>query len=91
MPSIPAIHSRTLLRYENENCLVRILVPPFLYIGGLLMSFKKRKALTFCKIIEKGGIHVESADDRWESSSERTSETKDFAEKGGLWTGSMLI
>ncbi|MED4992175.1 hypothetical protein [Bacillus safensis] len=55
------------------------------------MSFKKRKALTFCKIIEKGGKHVESADDRWESSSERTSETKDFAEKGGLWTGSMLI
>jgi len=29
----------------------------------------KRKALTFCKIIEKGGNHIKTADDRWESSS----------------------
>lgn len=65
--------------------------PSFSLYWRLAYVFQKRKALTFCKIIEKGGIHVESADDRWESSSERTSETKDFAEKGGLWTGSMLI
>jgi len=49
MPSIPAIHSRTLLRYENENCLVRILVPSFRHIGVLLMSFKKKKRLHFVK------------------------------------------
>ncbi|KIL18138.1 hypothetical protein B4129_1195 [Bacillus safensis] len=49
MPSIPAIHSRTLLRYVIENSLVRILVPPFLYIGGLPMPFKKEKRLHFVK------------------------------------------
>ncbi|KUF25524.1 hypothetical protein AMR95_03800 [Bacillus sp. G1(2015b)] len=84
MPSIPAIHSRTLLHYVIENCLVRILVPFFSLYWRLAYAFQKRKALTFCKIIEKGGNHVESADDRWESSSKRTSESKDFAEKGGV-------
>ncbi|KIL11032.1 hypothetical protein B4107_1646 [Bacillus safensis] len=49
MPSILAIHSRTLLHYENEHCLVRILVLPFLHIGGLLSLSKKEKRLHFVK------------------------------------------
>ncbi|KIL26679.1 hypothetical protein B4133_1881 [Bacillus altitudinis] len=34
MPSILAIHSRTLLRYEHDSIFVRILVPSFVHIGG---------------------------------------------------------
>ncbi|RAP24458.1 hypothetical protein C2W59_01975 [Bacillus pumilus] len=49
MPSILAIHSCTLLRYENESCFVRILVPSFLHIGGLLISDEKEKRLHFVK------------------------------------------